>query len=62
MKDLPEKCCGLDVHKDIIVAYILAGPISRTTVSEIRKFSTLASGLAEHNSKWLFPYCHGKHR
>lgn len=47
MKDLLEKCCGLDVHKDIIVACILSGPIGRTTVSEIREFSTLASGLAE---------------
>ncbi len=47
MKDLLEKCCGLDVHKDVIVACILSGPIGKTTVSEIREFSTLASGLAE---------------
>ncbi len=47
MKDLLEKCCGLDVHKDIIVACILSGPIGKTTVSEIREFSTLASGLTE---------------
>ena len=47
MKDLLEKCCGLDVHKDIIVACILSGPIGRTTVSEIREFSTLASGLVD---------------
>lgn len=47
MKDLLEKCCGLNVHKDIIVACILAGPIGRATVSEIREFSTLASGLEE---------------
>lgn len=47
MKDLLEKCCGLDVHKDIIVACILSGPIGKTTVSEIREFSTLASGLAQ---------------
>ena len=47
MKDLLEKYCGLDVHKDIIVACILSGPIGRTTISEIREFSTLASGLVE---------------
>lgn len=47
MKDLLEISCGLDIHKDIIVACILSGPISKTTVSEIREFSTLASGLAE---------------
>ena len=47
MKDLLEKYCGLDVHKDIIVACILSGPIGRTTISEIREFSTLASGLVD---------------
>ena len=38
MKDLLEISCGLDVHKDKIVACILSGPISKTTVSEIREF------------------------
>lgn len=47
MKDLLEKCCGLDVHKNIIVACILTGPIGKITVSEIHEFSTLASGLVE---------------
>lgn len=47
MKDLLEKCCRLDVHKDIIVACILAGPIGKTTVSKIRELSALASGLVE---------------
>lgn len=47
MKDLLEISCGLDIHKDIIVACILSGPIGKTTVSEIHEFSTLASGLAE---------------
>lgn len=47
MKDLLEICCGLDVHKDKIVACILSGPIGKTAVSEIREFPTIASGLVQ---------------
>lgn len=47
MKDLLEISCGLDIHKDVIVACILSGSIGKTTVSEIREFSTLTSGLTE---------------
>ena len=46
MKDLLEICCGLDVHKDKIVACILSGPVGKTASSEIREFPTIASGLA----------------
>ena len=41
MKDLLEISCGLDVHKEKIVACILTGPLGKTTRSEIREFSTL---------------------
>lgn len=47
MKNLFETCCGLDVHKNIIVACILSGPVNKSAVSEIREFSTLVSGLVE---------------
>ena len=45
MKDLLELCCGLDVHKDKIVACILSGPIGKTATSEIKEFSTITSDL-----------------
>ena len=41
MKDLLEISCGLDVHKEKIVACILTGPLGKPTRSEIREFSTL---------------------
>lgn len=47
MKDLLEICCGLDVHKNTIVACILSGPTGKTAVSEIRDFPTFASGLTD---------------
>ena len=39
MKDLLEISCGLDVHKDKIVACILTGPLGKPTHSEIREFT-----------------------
>ena len=39
MKDLLEISCGLDVHKEKIVACILTGPLGKPTRSEIREFS-----------------------
>ncbi|MEH2951792.1 IS110 family transposase [Candidatus Merdisoma sp. JLR.KK011] len=41
MKDLLEISCGLDVHKDKIVACILTGPLGKPTNSEIREFRDL---------------------
>ena len=38
MKDLLEISCGLDVHKEKIVACILTGPLGKPTRSEIREF------------------------
>ena len=45
MKDLLEVSCGLDVHKEKIVACILSGPLGGKTISEIREFTTLSSDL-----------------
>ena len=41
MKDLLEISCGLDVHKDKIVACILSDTLSKPTHSEIHEFTTL---------------------
>lgn len=52
MRDLLEVCCGLDVHRDMVVACLLKGNVDEEPISEIREFSTLLSGL-EELSQWL---------
>lgn len=58
MKDLLEISCGLDIHKDKIVACVLSGPIGQKTTAEIRTFTTLIpdmlklkSWIAAHNCR-----------
>jgi len=45
MQDILEICCGLDVHKDTVVACLLKGSITDTPSKEIRTFSTLLPNL-----------------
>ncbi|WP_425057927.1 IS110 family transposase ISCsa3 [Sporomusa carbonis] len=52
MRDLLEVCCGLDVHKEVVVACLLKGVLGQEPTSEIREFSTLLSGLDKLKS-WL---------
>jgi transposase len=52
MKDLLEICCGLDVHKETIVACLLKGTLTSEPQSEIREFSTLLPDL-EKLKNWL---------
>jgi transposase len=52
MRDLLETCCGLDVHKEVVVACLLKGRLDQEPTSTIREFSTLLSGL-EALMKWL---------
>ena len=42
MDDILECCCGLDVHKETIVACLMKGPIGKRLKpsSEIREFGT----------------------
>lgn len=47
MEVVHERCCGLDVHKKVVVACLMVG---RT--KEVRSFSTMTSGLLEL-SDWL---------
>lgn len=58
MKDLLEISCGLDVHKEKIVACILDGPLGRQTHSEIREFTTLVSGMAALRDWIISKNCH----
>ncbi|OAA93427.1 Transposase [Clostridium coskatii] len=58
MNDLLERCCGLDVHKDIIVACILNGPVGKPAKSEIREFSTLITGMRDLKAWIVSEDCH----
>ena len=58
MKDLLEISCGLDVHKDIIVACILSGSIGKPTTSAIRKFTTLISDMIALRNWIVSQNCH----
>jgi len=52
MQDLLEVCCGLDIHKENIVACLLTGSTDVKPTSEIRTFSTMTYGLQELKA-WL---------
>ena len=52
MKDLLEICCGLDVHKDMVVACLLKGELGYEPEAEIVEYSTLLSGL-DRLKTWL---------
>jgi len=52
MQDLLEICCGLDIHKENIVACLLTGATDVKPSSEIRTFSTMIHGLKELKA-WL---------
>ncbi len=52
MQDILETCCGLDVHKETIVACLLKGNVDREPAKTISTFSTLLAGLEELKA-WL---------
>lgn len=58
MKDLLEISCGLDVHKDKIVACILTGPLGKPTHSEIREFTTLIPDMIALRDWIVSQNCH----
>ena len=58
MKDLLEISCGLDVHKDKIVACILTGPLGKPTNSEIREFTTLIPDMIALRDWIVSQNCH----
>lgn len=58
MQDILEICCGLDVHKDTVVACVLKGNLDSKPSKEIRTFSTLLPEL-EKLKLWLEEeHCH----
>jgi transposase len=57
MKDLLEICCGLDIHKETIVGYLLKGTLTEEPSSEIREFSTLLPDLEKLKNWLIFENC-----
>jgi transposase len=51
MEEILERCCGLDVHKDTIVACIMIG-MDKSKRKEIKTFSTFTFDIHEL-AKWL---------
>ena len=52
MEAIIERCCGLDVHKDVVVACVLIGPADGRVRREIRSYGTTTSQLEELRN-WL---------
>jgi transposase len=52
MEAIIERCCGLDVHKDVVVACVLVGPPEGRARKEIRTYGTTTMQLEEMSS-WL---------
>ena len=58
MRNLLEVCCGLDVHKEVLVACMLKGGIDEEPEPIIKEFPTLLYGLDEFK-KWVIENnCH----
>ena len=58
MRNLLEVCCGIDVHKEILVACMLKDGIEEEPEPIIKEFSTLLSGLDEFKSWLIERNCH----
>ena len=58
MRNLLEVCCGVDVHKEVLVACMLKGGIDEEPEPVIKEFPTLLYGLDEFQ-KWVIENdCH----
>lgn len=55
MQPILESCCGLDVHKSMVMACIAHGPLDKNPNFEIREFSTMTNDL-RNLSEWLKEY------
>lgn len=55
MRNLLEVCCGLDVHKEVLVACLLKGSVDEEPEPIIQEFPTLLNGLEEFK-EWLIKH------
>jgi transposase len=51
MKEIIERCCGLDVHKETVVACVMIGT-GKKMQKEIKTFQTMTDDLV-NLKKWL---------
>ena len=59
MEAILECCCGLDVHRDTVVACLLKGPQDLKPEATLKTFSALPNGL-EKLRTWLEWICYLK--
>ena len=59
MEVVNERCCGLDVHKQTVVACVIVPGKGRQPNKEVRTFGTMTADLLEL-SDWLAE-CHVTH-
>lgn len=52
MEAMIERCAGLDVHQETVVACVLYGPLDKRPKKSIESFSTSTIGLLKLND-WL---------
>lgn len=52
MEAIVERCCGLDVHKDVVVACVLIGPAEQRARKQMRSYGTTTTQL-EQMRDWL---------
>jgi len=55
MQPILKSCCGLDVHKSMVMACVAHGTLDRPPMFEIRRFSTMTDDLQKLNA-WLKEY------
>lgn len=55
MDAILERCAGLDVHQETVVACVMYGPLDRKPKQEIRTFQTTTKGLLELHD-WLYQF------
>lgn len=55
MDAILERCAGLDVHQETVVACVMYGPLDRKPKQETKTFSTTTKGLLELHD-WLHQY------
>ena len=47
-----ERCCGLDVHKQTVVACVLVPGSGRQPVKEVRTFGTMTADFRSSATGW----------
>ena len=55
MEVVNERCCGLDVHKQTVVACVIVPGSSRQPHKEIRTFGTMTADLLEFSGGTVRP-------